>query len=442
MGTGNFSVLIVDDEEDIRDLFDFCLRGKIPCQIIHAANGEEAINFLSEKKIDLIICDYKMPKVSGGEVYQYILKNKLPARFVLVSTNKPSEIAELADRSALYDFIEKPDILNQFRMLVGRLKSEKFAVEEFKQQSFTPISISLLLKIGKMPSDIYIKLADEKFVKVLDKDQVFDETDYLKYSQKVVTSLYCLNLDVEQILECIHNKIISIHALRAEPKLEATVQIHAILVDTFKEYGLRETFIPYVQKQIDDTLQLCEKDKVFALCLNKILNLKGAYLGTHSFLLAAITSMMTTKLNWASDGPNVKLVIASLMHDVFLKDEHVNETAILYQRAYTEDFLTHPQKAADLVNGIAFIPSDTSRIILEQHEIGETYGIPRALSMARVSTLGALFSFCHHFVDYLIEEHKKGPIIPDVIYSRMAELSSNSSHYAKFVKLMREVRFF
>ena len=439
---GDFTVLIVDDEEDIRELFEFCLRGKIPCNILHASNGEEAKTILAEQKISLVICDYQMPTANGGEVYQYILANKIAARFVLASTNKPGELPEFTDRSALYDFIEKPDVLKQFRMLVGRLKEEKFAVETLKPQLYTPIPLSLLLKIGQLPSDIFIKLNDDRFVKVLDYGQTFDETDYLKYSQKDLKFLYCANIEVDQILQSIHNKIISIHALRSEPKIEATLQIHAILVDTFKEYGLREAFIPYVQKQIDETLKLCESDRNFSFYLNKILTIKSSYLSTHSFLLAALTSIMTTKLNWASDGPNVKLVMASLMHDVFLNDESTNETSMLHQRAFSEDFIGHPQKAAELVDSIPMAPPDTAKIILEQHEVGDSFGIPKALNASRVSILGALFSFCHYMVDFMIEEHEKGPIAPEVIFDKMAEISVNSSQYSKFIKLMREVRIF
>lgn len=438
----NFSVLIVDDEEDIRDLFDFCVRGSIPSQVFHASNGEEAIKVLQEQKIDLVVCDYVMPKAGGGEVYQYVLKNKLPTLFVLASTNKPGELPEFSDRSALYDYIEKPDVLKQFRMMLGRLKTERFSAKQNRPQLYTPVSVALLLKMATMPSDLFIRLTEEKFVKVLDRGQTFDDTDYLKYVQKDVKELYCSNLEVEQILESIQNRIIALGALRVEPKLDATMQVHAILVETFKQFGLRESFVPYVQKQIDETLKLCEKDKNFSTLLTKILNMKSSYLGTHSFLLAAITSMMTTKLNWASDGPNTKLVIASLLHDIFLNEDHVNETRLLTQRTYSEDFLSHPQRAADLVNSIPMAPPDTARIILEQHEIGESYGVPKAMGASRVSTLGALFSFCHFLVDFLIEEYEKGPIVPDVIYSRMSEIASNSSHYAKFVKLLREVRIF
>jgi len=63
--TGTRSILIVDDEEIIRDFLSEVLEDY---QIELACDGDEAIEKLRQKSFDLVITDLRMPKVPGEEV--------------------------------------------------------------------------------------------------------------------------------------------------------------------------------------------------------------------------------------------------------------------------------------------------------------------------------------------------------------------------------------
>lgn len=65
------TILIVDDEQDIREILAFNLEqaGYICLQ---AANGQRALAILAEQKADLILLDVMMPGKSGFEVAQQI----------------------------------------------------------------------------------------------------------------------------------------------------------------------------------------------------------------------------------------------------------------------------------------------------------------------------------------------------------------------------------
>lgn len=56
------SILIVDDEEIIRDFLSEVLEDY---SITLACDGDEAINLLKDKPYDLVITDLRMPKVPG-----------------------------------------------------------------------------------------------------------------------------------------------------------------------------------------------------------------------------------------------------------------------------------------------------------------------------------------------------------------------------------------
>ncbi len=102
----------------------------------------------------------------------------------------------------------------------------------------------------------------------------------------------------------------------------------------------------------------------------------------------------------------------------------------------------HPQKAAELVNKITSMPPDSGRIILEQHEIGEEFGIPYGTHINKVSALGSLFSFCHHVVDIILEQHSLGSVNKENLFKKMEEISEKSIQYKKYLNFLKEVQLF
>ncbi len=69
------TILIVEDEHNFHDLYELMLEGT-GCEIIHAYDGYEALEKLTEKKPDLIILDLHMNMITGDTFFLH-LKNML-----------------------------------------------------------------------------------------------------------------------------------------------------------------------------------------------------------------------------------------------------------------------------------------------------------------------------------------------------------------------------
>ena len=65
------TVLIIDDEESIRDILEVLLTGS-GFEILKAESGEEGVEVASEKLPDLIILDVMMPRMSGYMVAKHL----------------------------------------------------------------------------------------------------------------------------------------------------------------------------------------------------------------------------------------------------------------------------------------------------------------------------------------------------------------------------------
>jgi len=113
------TILIVDDEKEIRDLVDIYLKSD-GYNTIKACDGIEAINILEENEIDLIILDVMMPNLNGIEACLKIREMKeMP---IIMLSAKSEDIDKILGLNmGADDYLTKP--FNPLE-LVARVKSQ------------------------------------------------------------------------------------------------------------------------------------------------------------------------------------------------------------------------------------------------------------------------------------------------------------------------------
>ncbi|MEE8578212.1 MAG: response regulator [candidate division Zixibacteria bacterium] len=80
----SISVLVVDDEEMMRNLLDKIL-SREGFRILTAADGVYALEMLEKEEVDLIISDMKMPRMTGFELLKQV-KEQHPNIGVIIMT--------------------------------------------------------------------------------------------------------------------------------------------------------------------------------------------------------------------------------------------------------------------------------------------------------------------------------------------------------------------
>nr|WP_298139307.1 response regulator [uncultured Pseudomonas sp.] len=105
------SVLVVDDATFIRDLVKKGLRDHFPgIRIEEAINGRKAQQLLGRQSIDLILCDWEMPELSGLELLSWCREqdNLKTTPFIMVTSRGDKENVVQAIQAGVSDFIGKP----------------------------------------------------------------------------------------------------------------------------------------------------------------------------------------------------------------------------------------------------------------------------------------------------------------------------------------------
>lgn len=115
----NFTILIIDDEKNIREGLGTALELE-GYDVKLAENGEIGLKLIEKGDIDLVITDLRMPGISGEEVIAKVT-GESPGIPVIVLTGHGSiDSAVTAMRNGAYDFLTKPLNLDRLILIVKR----------------------------------------------------------------------------------------------------------------------------------------------------------------------------------------------------------------------------------------------------------------------------------------------------------------------------------
>ncbi|MEW5735294.1 MAG: response regulator [Thermodesulfobacteriota bacterium] len=144
-------VLVVDDEEDIREACTRILT-RMGCKVSAAPTGNDALSLMEEEPFSIVLLDLKMPGLDGMEVLRIIQERNKNVLIIVITGYATVETAIEAMKQGAYDFIPKPFEPAQLRIVVGR------ALEKQRLQAEAELSESLrqrtLLDLGKEKSRI------------------------------------------------------------------------------------------------------------------------------------------------------------------------------------------------------------------------------------------------------------------------------------------------
>ncbi|CAN5425920.1 sigma-54 dependent transcriptional regulator [soil metagenome] len=122
-------ILVVDDEESIREFLDIMLR-KEGYDVTCVEDGQKAIDILKKKTFDLVISDLQMPNVTGIELLKHCREAYSELLFMMITAFGTAESAVEAMKMGAYDYITKPFKIDEVRInIANALRSRNLEVE-------------------------------------------------------------------------------------------------------------------------------------------------------------------------------------------------------------------------------------------------------------------------------------------------------------------------
>ena len=111
-------ILVVDDEERQREIAGGILT-RLGYQVETVSSGEEAIGYVTEHPVDLIVLDMVMPKgINGRETYEEIIKIRPDQKAVIASGYARTKEVDMAQELGASNYIKKPYALAKLGLAV------------------------------------------------------------------------------------------------------------------------------------------------------------------------------------------------------------------------------------------------------------------------------------------------------------------------------------
>jgi len=112
-------ILIIDDEESIRDLLTDFLEGR-GFEVVSASNGASGIALLKEERFDLFLVDLMMPDMGGLDVLRELSALKINIPSIVITAFGTVQTAVEAMKLGVFDYITKPFILDDIFITINR----------------------------------------------------------------------------------------------------------------------------------------------------------------------------------------------------------------------------------------------------------------------------------------------------------------------------------
>lgn len=168
----NFSALIVEDQELVRQGLALVLKQHFPDVRIHqAGNGQEAFKILETHKVDIVLLDIGLPGMSGVEIAEIILRDYQGAKVLIVTQYSGEAMIKNLLKAGVHSFFFKNNAAHEIKEAITAVLNGHHYLPEILKSALIPSThipaiafsrreaqILLLLKMGRSSKEISERL--------------------------------------------------------------------------------------------------------------------------------------------------------------------------------------------------------------------------------------------------------------------------------------------
>ena len=221
-------ILLVDDEEDLRDALAEQLLITEEFDVVQAGTGSEALTAVKSADLDLIILDVGLPDTDGRELCKLMRKQGIKCPIIMLTGHDSDADTILGLDAGANDYVTKPF---KFSVLLARIRSYLRQFEHSEDATFP------LGPYTFKPSQKILMSEDERKIRLTEK-----ETNILKYllrSGEASVSRDELLHEVWGYNAGISTHTLETHIYRLRQKIEPNPSQVSLLVTSDGGYRIR-----------------------------------------------------------------------------------------------------------------------------------------------------------------------------------------------------------
>jgi DNA-binding NtrC family response regulator len=152
------NILVIDDEINIGKVIQIIFE-KTNNRVDIVQTGEDGLKKIKENLYDIIICDMKLPDISGLDILKKIKKEVFSPPFIMITAYASTKTAVEAMKNGAEDYIIKPFDIDELRIIVQKVyEKRKMEIEyhRLKQEIETKYSFENIISKNKKMKDIFV----------------------------------------------------------------------------------------------------------------------------------------------------------------------------------------------------------------------------------------------------------------------------------------------
>lgn len=372
----NFLIYLQDKTE--QKFYSHLLEGYFTCEVIAVGEWEKALQLISDANIGLAILvnadEKQMVSLTkmGIKIPVLVLsktansKTALPANFTIKVSNKtPKQII---------DFIH-----------------DTLAVEGGKQKAidFCRVRKNLILELGSVVCDVYLKKDEKTFVQLLKKNEaIIGRSAQIKNAAS--DFVYVKDSDFPFFLNHLQTQ-----------KTTNPIVYQELFHEVANKLGVNELTLGYANTAMASFVSNIKEKKDLKKVWDTFVSRKN-FLSEHSFIVAFLCNSMLMHSRWKSPDATLKICLAALFHDVAFKELDLSILELKEPKDWTDisrkrydELYHHPNDSLKIISEFNNFPSDVIKIISHHHEKYDGSGYPRGLDHSKILPLGCFFNVAH-----------------------------------------------
>lgn len=332
----------------------------------------------------------------------HILKSK----FLIWTTNEISK--ELAFVNMAREFSDCVIFLNGDEFSLINISSSIHDFKTFQsdvKKVYYQVDSSILLTLTQNPCDIYLKLSEEKYIKILTRnDESALQEVITKYQKKSGENFFVLSNDYGGFQKVLFMELF-LGQKNDTHNPTTALKISDSVLTLSSSLGISEFVIDSLQENIDSLFEESAKQKGLRELLLLFMNSNESLIGKHCHLTAIFCQLIAIKVPWANKQMRKNLSLASMLHDLELFDSPNPQIEFLYPSEIAinpaskpgDNHTFHTQSLVSKLQKNDHVPSDIITIINHHHEgLGEK-GLAHHRLASQLSPMCCLFITAHTY---------------------------------------------
>lgn len=434
-------ILLVDDDESFSGATKMVLES-LGHEVVMAANGEVGKQYLlTLNTIDLVISDIRMPGMSGLDLTRFIKAQK-PKPVILITGF--SEVLETCEAHTLGadQFIAKPFSKADLKEAIAKCLSPKPELSTQSDREFCKLCVDDFVSGREIKFNIFVRLADKKFVKVAHRGEDLSLEKIKNYKSKGIFFLYLRKEDFREYIGIplkISRAMKAVTPSMQQKKERLMKHTGEILMERICHDGLDIHLYENAVTFLETTVEVISDNED---CLNLLttLNEHTDALYAHSVGVALYSVLLTKALDWNLPTNRFKIAMAGLFHDIGQKELDpaiLNRPRHQWSREEVIKFEDHCDRGVAILSKIPAIPEEVLRVAREHHEDCLSGGYPQHLKRSLIHPMAKIVSIANEFCERTISNPRQPLMRPQEAIVHMAKFCDKKLDQEFFFALAR-----